>query len=124
MHSVLCQKNKENMSFILFLVAAAIILIVPVKVAATHVQAGRTGAGSCFFAVLVVSALQKGLEAVIHSQPLVYLTVLVIAPAVFMVILDTSYKKGLIIAVVQLVLAFILALIFIAILPGTVTISK
>jgi hypothetical protein len=112
------------MSFVLFLAAAVVLLVVPIKVAATYVHAGRTGIGSCVFAVLAVSALQTAVQAVISTAVLAYLVTFAIAPLIFMVILDTNYKKGLGIALLQLVLLSILALVFIAVLPGSVTVRS
>lgn len=114
------------MSIIVGLFAAALLLLVPVKVAANYVQAGRTGVGSCLIAVIIAGGFQKITERVLGEyQILAFITTLAIVPLAYMLVLDTTYKKGLIVGAVQIVLA---AALFVLLLPllsqyGTVTVN-
>jgi len=113
------------MSFILVLLIISLVVIVPVKFAATYVQAGRTGVGSCLIAVIVAGGFQTIVGSLFDNQFLSFIAALAIAPLAYMFVLDTTYKKGLVIGAIQVTLTIAL---FLVLLPsmsqyGTVTID-
>ena len=93
-----------------FLVGIVLVLafwLVPIKIGALAVGAGRTTFGACLLALLVswffVMILTMGLR---HG---VFLSVLTSALA-YKLVLDTTYVKGLAIAAIQLVVTWLFVL--------------
>ena len=85
--------------------------------AAHYVNAERVGVGSCLFAIICVSLLYAAISGLIpvlkeSHEVIQYLVSLPVAAYVFSGILGTSYIKGLIIAIIDLVLTSVLVFLF------------
>ena len=88
------------------LILAIVILVIPVKIGAHMVGAGRTGFWHCL-AALVVSGLISGFALrAFHIGGA--LSIFVVALG-YMLILDTTYLRALAIAVISAVLAALIA---------------
>lgn len=94
----------------MFLVAIALVLVlsvIPVKIGAHVVGARRTGFWACF-AALVVAGLIGGWA--VHAVRLGAALSVFASALGYMVILDTTYLRGLAIAVIQGVLTVLLVI--------------
>jgi hypothetical protein len=90
---------------IVVLLIAMFVLVFPVKIAAGWVQAGRTGFGSCLVAVIFAGVCQAILGSFFGRGSVTgVLVALLVTPLPYMLVLDTTYVKGMIIAIVQLLL--------------------
>lgn len=106
------------MELIIGLAVVTIILIVPIKIAASMVGAQRNGIFSCFFAILLSAIIQAAAAKLIPgiSERLGVLLSLPLAAIAYAFILGTSFFKGIGIAILQIVVTigvlFVLALFF------------
>ena len=111
------------MSLVLILVAWVGISILPVKIAADLVGGRQTGIFSCSMAIIAAllgGIVVKVLIPIGLLAPLVYLLV---AGSIYMAVLGTTYFRGIIVALVQLVVGLITVLIITAILGPSIRIS-
>jgi hypothetical protein len=90
--------------------------LVPIKIGAIAVRAGRTGLGSCFLA-LVASWFFLILFSMFLWHGGVLLSVFTTALA-YMLVLETTYLKGLAIAAIQFVVTWVFVLVAGAALVG------
>jgi hypothetical protein len=96
------------LTFCLVVLVILLLTVVPVMVAGRVVGAGRTGFGACL-AALIVSALIVGLALrLFHAGGLLAFFV---APLGFMLCLDTTYLRGLLIVILQYVITGVIAAI-------------
>ena len=97
---------------LLLLVCAVIVLVLvsllPVKIAASIVGARRTGFGACLVAVVVALVINSIAARLFHYGG--FVSVLVTGLA-YMGVLDTTYLRGVVIAVLQAVVSFLLLLL-------------
>ncbi|HEX4509732.1 MAG TPA: hypothetical protein VH328_06630 [Burkholderiaceae bacterium] len=93
------------LGFIVFLV----FWLLPIKIGAILVRAGRTGLGACFLALLV-SWFFVFLFSLVLWHGGVLLSVFTTALA-YMMVLRTTYLKGLAIAVIQFMITWIFVFI-------------
>ena len=108
------------MELLIFLVITVIILIAPIKLAATWVGAQNTGVLSCFIAILVAGAAQKGFSVIFPeiNENIGMLMGFPLAALAYMLILGTTFVKGIIIALIQAVLMLVLAVVLAGVLPS------
>jgi hypothetical protein len=104
---------------VLSLVLVVLFLVLPVKVAASIVGARRTGFGTCVGAIIVAVLINFVAGRLIHYGE--FVSVLLTALA-YMAVLDTTYLRGVVIAVLQLVFMWLFAILaaalgFAALLP-------
>ncbi len=101
------------------LIAIAIILailILPIKFAATYVRAKNTGVFMCLLALIFAAIIQKGVSI---SFPLISLQhpifdsigALLLSAFAYMLVLGTTYLKGIAIALIQILLTVLLAFV-------------
>ena len=106
------------MELIIGLAIVTIILIVPIKIAASMVGAQRTGIFSCFFAILLSAVIQAVVAKLIPgiSEKLGILLSLPLTALSYAMILGTTFFKGIGIAIIQVVVTigvlFLFALFF------------
>jgi len=91
------------MQLIIAFIVITIILIVPIKIAASMVGARRTGIFHCFIAIVLAALLQGAAARLIPgiSEMLGVLLALPLAAVAYMLILDTTFFKSLGIAIIQ-----------------------
>src|SRR5262245_55052439 len=106
------------MSFLLIMIVGIVIIVMPVKFAAQFVGAGRTGFWMCLIAVIVVSVLDSMLGGFITNRFAHFVVSLAVSGGIYMMILDTTYMKGIGISLIQLLLLIVLALIVAALFAG------
>jgi hypothetical protein len=94
--------------FFVGVVLLVVFLVLPVKVAAHVVSARRTTFGACLLAVIVAIVIQVVAARLIHYGDI--LSVLLAAVA-YMAVLDTSYLRGIAIAVLQIVFTFLFTIV-------------
>ena len=102
------------MSLLLFVLATILLVIVallPVKIAANLIGARNTGFGACLVAVLVAVVVNLVAGHLVHYGGLVSVLV---TGLVYMGILETTYVKGVLIALLQIVIAWLLKLVLVA----------
>ena len=95
----------------MFLIAAALMVLVallPVKIAASLVGARNSAWKACLIAVVVAVAVHLVLHHFVRYGSVV---AALLTGAVYMVLLETSYLKGVLIALLQGVLAWLLGLV-------------
>ena len=93
------------------LIALALILLItvaPVMIAARIVGAGRTGFWICLLALFVSLIIVGVAVRMFHGGGLLAFFV---APLGFMLILDTTYLRGLGIVILQYLIAFLIGLV-------------
>jgi hypothetical protein len=104
------------LALLLAVLFVAVFVVLPIKISATWVGAERTGWLPCLFAGIlcaVIGAIANGL--VRHGA----VASVFISGAVFMLVLGTTYVRGLIVAVLEIVLtyAFVAVLFLTAVAP-------
>jgi hypothetical protein len=108
--------------FILFLCVVVAVVVLPIKLAATWVGAVNTGFWSCLLAVFFSSVVSGGFEHVApelaQNQLISFLIIIPISGFIYMFVLETSFIKGNIIAVLQFVLTIIIGLILASAFSG------
>ena len=93
------------------------LLIAPIKYAADYLETGRTSLISCFMAVLLSYCLSVALENTNYSEMSMILILVMTIPLVFMIVLDTNYKKGFIISLLHGLVVSLIILLFTNMLP-------
>jgi hypothetical protein len=107
------------MGFLIFLLVVVVVLIIPIKLAATWVGAQNTGVMSCLLALILAAAIQKGFSMVLPgvSENLGLLIGIPLASFAYMLVLGTTFIKGIIIAVIQGVLTILIVVVLAGVLP-------
>ncbi len=95
---------------LLLLAIAALFVAVPVMISARIVGAGRTGFLNCLLAAIVSFIIVCIALRMFHGGGLLSFFV---APIGYMLILDTSYLRGLGMVVLQYVMAVVLVLVLV-----------
>ena len=97
-----------------FLLIVAVITVVPVMIAARVVRAGRTGFFHALFSLLLQIGASFWLAVFVHisSAFLQSLVGWLVGAAVFAVVMDTTFVKGMIISVLSVIIAIIIVLLF------------
>jgi hypothetical protein len=93
----------------LFLVFLFVVILLPVKLAAGWAGAERTGFGSCFIAVVLALVINALAGSVIKYGAFVSIFVTAIA---YMLVLGTTYLRGVLIAVLEIVILYGFAILF------------
>ena len=104
------------LAFLITMILIAIVLIVPIKMAATNVGAQNTGVFMCFIALIFAAAIQAGVSALVPQLAQIHVLVniavsLLLSGFAYMLVLGTSYGKGIIIAIIQTLLTLLLGFI-------------
>jgi hypothetical protein len=89
----------------------AVFVILPIKLAATWVGAERTGWFICLFAGIIAGIISAIANQIVHFGAIGSIFVV---GAVYMLVLGTTYVRGLIIAVLELVLTYAFVAVIVA----------
>ena len=101
---------------ILIILIILAILILPIKLAANYVGAKNTGMLMCLVALIFAAVIQKAVIVFLPQVGMAYyalnpLASILLSAFAYMLILGTTYVKGIIIAILQIILT--LAMIFV-----------
>lgn len=93
------------------------ILILPVKLAADYVGAKNTGVLFCIVALILAASIQKVVAMLLPQLAFNYpalnpLISIFLSGFAYMLILDTTYGKAIVIAILQIILTFVLLFLF------------
>lgn len=93
------------------------ILILPVKLAADYVGARNTGFLMCLVALIFAAIIQKAVSVLLPQLAFNYpalapLISILLSALAYMLVLGTSYGKGIAIAILQVILTLILIFVF------------
>jgi hypothetical protein len=102
------------MSLVLFIVGAILLVIVallPVKIAAGLVGARNDSFGACLIAVIVAVVINTLAARLFHYGGFVSALLTGVA---YMLVLETTYLKGVLIALLQVVIAWLFGLLLMA----------
>ncbi len=117
------------MKVILLIIAYLFLLIWPVRFAARAVGARRDSISMCFFAIIIVGFANNLMSNMdLGDQTItavgVFIAFFVVSGFIYMFMLETTFKGGVVITVVQVVLTLVLSLGFAFLLevlfPGSV----
>ena len=102
---------------LLIILAILAILILPVKFAADYVGAKNTGILMCIVALIFAAVIQKAVAIVLpqlqfNYQALSPLISILLSALAYMLVLGTSYGKGIAIAILQIILTVLLLFLF------------
>ena len=104
-----------NLGLLLVLAVSVGILIVPVKLLAVTFRTRNTEMLPCSLAIIVAVAFQAVGKSFFPFEEihvaLEYLAYLIVAAFVYMVVLGTTYLKGLVFGVMQLILMLVVAIV-------------
>ena len=94
-----------------------VILILPVKLAADYVRAQNTGVLYCIVALILAAAIQQVIVLVLPQLTFDYpvlhpLFSIFLSGFAYMLVLGTSYGKGIVIAILQIILTIALLFLF------------
>jgi hypothetical protein len=91
------------LELLISLIIIIAILVIPIKMAASMMGARRTGVLYCLVAVILASLIQQAVARVIPSidQSLGMLLAIPLAAISYMLVLDTTFIKGICIAILQ-----------------------
>ncbi|MCE9614701.1 MAG: hypothetical protein K8T26_10525 [Lentisphaerae bacterium] len=97
---------------LLSILGIAVVLILPLKLAGAAVGARRTGAGWCFLALMAASVAHTiGLSFPWFGSLIAFL----LAAAMFAAILDTTFMRGIAVAVLHAIFSVVLVLVLVAV---------
>ena len=102
---------------LLFLLLLAAITVFPIMIAARIVGAQNTSFGYALFALLLQGAVSAMLQTFIHNPLLASLVSLLVGPAIYAMVLNTTYLRGLVISILFVAIA-LAALFLLAPLMG------
>lgn len=102
---------------ILIVFIILVILIWPVKFAADYVKAKNTGILMCVVALIFAAVIQKAVAILLPQLSFYYpalnpLISILLSAFAYMLVLGTSYGKGIVIAVLQIILTVGLIFVF------------
>ncbi|MEJ2452415.1 MAG: hypothetical protein P8047_17455 [Gammaproteobacteria bacterium] len=102
---------------ILIILVILVVLIWPVKLAADYVGAKNTGILMCVVALIFAAAIQKAVAVLLPQLAFNYpalnpLVSILLSAFAYMLILGTSYGKGIVIAILQIIISVILIFVF------------
>ena len=100
------------MEFLIFLVIILAVLIGPIKIAAKIVGAKNSGFFACFIAILFSAAIHRGVEIYFpglgdYPKYVGDIVSFGLAGIAYMMVLGTTFFKGLAIAVIQIILTLV-----------------
>ncbi len=95
------------LTLLLFLLILAAITVFPVMIAARIVGAKNTSFGYALFALLLQSAVSAVLQVFIHRPILAGIASLLIVPAIYAMVLNTTYLRGFAVSILFVVIALI-----------------
>lgn len=114
------------MEFVLLAALYLFVLIWPVRFAARAVGARRDGYLMCFFAIIVVgfinslmSNMNLGGETVTSIG--LFLAFFIVSGILYMMILETTFKGGVVITLIQAVLTTLFGLVFSEVIQRTMS---
>ncbi|MEJ2361999.1 MAG: hypothetical protein P8Z75_11315 [Gammaproteobacteria bacterium] len=102
---------------LLLILIILVILIWPIKFAADYVKAKNTGILMCVVALIFAAAIQKAVAILLPQLSFNYpglnpLVSILLSAFAYMLVLGTSYGKGIVIAVLQVILTVALIFVF------------
>jgi len=107
------------LKLLVFLAAIPTLAILPVMYTARAVDAQRTSLWWIISALAIQGVLSKLIDAVVPSALLLFLFSVPAGALVYQLVLETTYKKGLIISIVSSVVFIVGALLLITALGGS-----
>lgn len=101
---------------LLIILAILALLILPIKLAANYVGAQNTGVLFCIVALIFAAAIQKAVAILLPQLQFNYpalnpLISILLSGFAYMLILGTTYGKGIVIAILQIILTVLLLFI-------------
>lgn len=104
------------MEALIGIIVIVVLLIAPIKIAANYVGARNTGIFMCIIALIFSAAIQTGVSKFIPQLAEIHpvisvLVALLLSGLAYMLVLGTTYLKGIVIAIIQVVLTYIIAFI-------------
>lgn len=108
------------METIITLIITIVLLVLPLKFAAKLIGAANTGFFSCLFAIIIAALLQFGVNHFFPNLDNTYgwLVTVPIAAVAYMLVLGTTFLKGILIAIVQAILAVLLSMLVASLMAG------
>jgi hypothetical protein len=102
---------------LLILLVILALLILPIKLAANYVGAQNTGVLFCVVALIFAGAIQKAVAVLLPQLAFDYpalspLISILLSGFAYMLVLGTSYGKGIVIAILQVILSVLLIFVF------------
>lgn len=98
------------METLINLLIVVLLLVLPLKFAAKFIGARNTGFFSCLFALIVSALFQFGVDYYFPGLDDTYgwLVTVPVAAIAYMLVLGTTFLKGILIAIVQVILMVLL----------------
>ncbi len=98
------------METLISLLIVVLLLVLPLKFAAKFIGAKNTGFFSCLFALIVSALFQFGVDYYFPELDDTYgwLATVPVAALAYMLVLGTTFLKGILIAIVQVILMVLL----------------
>ena len=93
---------------LLFLLLLAAVTVFPIMIAARIVGAQNRSFGYALFALLIQAAVSAMLQTFIHRPLFAGIASLLIGPAIYAMVLKTTYLRGVVISILFVVIAVIL----------------
>ena len=108
------------MEALISLIVVVVLLVLPLKFAAQFIGAKNTGFLSCLFALIVSALFQYGVNHFFPNLDNTYgwLVTVPVAAIAYMLVLGTSFIKGVLIAIVQVILAVLLTALVASLMAG------
>lgn len=102
---------------LVIILAILAILILPVKLAADYVGARNTGILMCIVALIFAAIIQKAVAILLPQLSFNYpalspLISILLSALAYMLVLGTTYGKGIAIAILQVILTVLLIFVF------------
>lgn len=102
---------------LVIILAILAILILPIKLAADYVGAKNSGILMCIVALIFAAVIQKAVAVLLPQLSFNYpalnpLISILLSALAYMLVLGTSYGKGIVIAILQIILTVILVFVF------------
>ena len=102
---------------LLIILVILAILIMPIKLAANYVGAKNTGVLMCIVALIFAGMIQKAVMLFVPQIGMAYhalnpIVSILLSAFAYMLILGTTYVKGIVIAILQIILTVVLIFVF------------
>lgn len=108
------------METLINLLIVVLLLVLPLKFAAKFIGAKNTGFFSCLFALIVSALFQFGVDYYFPGLDDTYgwLVTVPVAAIAYMLVLGTTFLKGILIAIVQVILMVLLTALVAGLMAG------
>jgi len=108
------------METLINLLIVVLLLVLPLKFAAKFIGARNTGFFSCLFALIVSALFQYGFNQLFPGLDKTYglIVTIPVAALAYMLVLGTTFLKGILIAIVQGILMALLTALVASLMAG------